>query len=153
MYVLIKCAGFGHVMKGEPVLVIYCESCYKDFQFDTSFAIWAAYDKTNNVSVRTAKTQISLGIRPVWSESSLSAWRKLRPLATDWARGAQPNCWFCHEADHIWSLILKDPMDGLVDGVARSGRETNVSSLFKVFRTIFIMLPNMAISIALCILE
>ena len=43
-------------MKGEPVLVIYCESCYKDFQFDTSFAIWAAYDKTNNVSVRTAKT-------------------------------------------------------------------------------------------------
>ena len=29
-------------------------------------------DKTNNVAVRPAKTQISLGIRPVWSESSLS---------------------------------------------------------------------------------
>ena len=29
------------------------------------------YDKTNNVAVRPAKTQISLGIRPVWSESSL----------------------------------------------------------------------------------
>ena len=29
-----------------------------------------------------AKTQISLGIRPVWSESSLSAWRKLGSLAT-----------------------------------------------------------------------
>ena len=28
-------------------------------------------DKTNQVSVRPAKTQISLGIRPVWSESSL----------------------------------------------------------------------------------
>ena len=27
-----------------------------------------------------AKTQISLGIRPVWSESSLSAWRKLVSL-------------------------------------------------------------------------
>ena len=27
--------------------------------------------------VPPAKTQISLGIRPVWSESSLSAWRKL----------------------------------------------------------------------------
>ena len=27
--------------------------------------------------VRSAKTRISLGIRPVWSESSLSAWRKL----------------------------------------------------------------------------
>ena len=39
-------------------------------------------DKTNNVAVRPAKTQISLGIRPVWSESSLSAWRKLGLLAT-----------------------------------------------------------------------
>ena len=29
-----------------------------------------------------AKTRISLGIRPVWSESSLSAWRKLGSLAT-----------------------------------------------------------------------
>ena len=35
--------------------------------------------------VRPAKTQISLGIRPVWSESSLSAWRNLGPLATHWA--------------------------------------------------------------------
>ena len=32
--------------------------------------------------VRPAKTQISLGIRPIWSESSLSAWRKLWSLAT-----------------------------------------------------------------------
>ena len=35
--------------------------------------------------VRPAKTQISLGIRPVWSESPLSAWRKLGSLATQWA--------------------------------------------------------------------
>ena len=35
--------------------------------------------------VRPAKTQISLGIRPVWSESLLSAWRKLGSLATHWA--------------------------------------------------------------------
>ena len=34
------------------------------------------HDKTNNVAVRPAKTQISLGIRPVCSESSLSAWKK-----------------------------------------------------------------------------
>ena len=32
--------------------------------------------------VRPAKTQISLGFHPVWSEYSLSAWRKLRSLAT-----------------------------------------------------------------------
>ena len=29
------------------------------------------HDKTNKMTVRPAKTQISLGIRPVWSESSL----------------------------------------------------------------------------------
>ena len=50
---------------------------------------WTIYepphDKTNNVAVRPAKTQISLGIRPVWSESSLSARRKLGSLATHWA--------------------------------------------------------------------
>ena len=43
------------------------------------------HDKTNKMSVRPAKTQISLGIRQVWSESSLSAWRKLGSLATRWA--------------------------------------------------------------------
>ena len=37
------------------------------------------------MSARPAKTQISLGIRPVWSESSLSARRKLGSLATPWA--------------------------------------------------------------------
>ena len=43
------------------------------------------HDKTNKMSVRPAKTQISLGIHPVWSESSLSTWRKLGSLATYWA--------------------------------------------------------------------
>ena len=37
------------------------------------------HDKTNNMTVGPAKSQISLGIRPVWSESSLSAWRNLGP--------------------------------------------------------------------------
>ena len=35
--------------------------------------IEARHDKTNKVAVHPAKTQISLGIRPVWSESSLCA--------------------------------------------------------------------------------
>ena len=43
------------------------------------------HDKTNKMTVRPAKTQISLGFRPAWSDSSLSAWRKLGSLATDWA--------------------------------------------------------------------
>ena len=81
--------------------------------------------------VRPAKTQISLGNRPVWSESSLPVWRKFGSLATHWANsedsdqtgrmprrrlqsdGADaqadlnlrwahmPFCWFCHEAAHL----------------------------------------------------
>ena len=70
--------------------------------------------------VRPANTQISLGIRPVWSEFSLSAWRKTGSLATQWAQSedwsdwvdAQADlslrwahrsfCWFCHEAANIY---------------------------------------------------
>ena len=73
--------------------------------------------------MRPAKTQISLGIRPVWSASSVSAWRKLGSLATHWAHsedsvslggctgwsesslGAQSFCWFCHEAAHIQQSV------------------------------------------------
>ena len=43
------------------------------------------HDKTNKMTVGPAMIQISLGIRPVWSESSLSTWRKLGSLATHWA--------------------------------------------------------------------
>ena len=73
------------------------------------------------MSVRPAKTQTSLGIRTVWSESSLSAWRKFGPLATvptestaktlirlggcpGWSEsslGAHSLCWFCHVAAHF----------------------------------------------------
>ena len=34
--------------------------------------IMELHDKTNKVVVRPAKTQISLGICPVWSESSIA---------------------------------------------------------------------------------
>ena len=68
--------------------------------------------------MRTAKTQISLSIRPAWSASSLSAWRKLGSLATHWVHsedsdqtGRMPRliwvfaertfCWFCHVAAHL----------------------------------------------------
>ena len=45
-----------------------------------------AHDKKiTKLHVRPAKTQISLGICPVWSESSLSAWRTAGSLAIHWA--------------------------------------------------------------------
>ena len=47
--------------------------------------IWAASWQTpTRWHVRPAKILISLGIRPVWSESSMSAWWKLGSLATHW---------------------------------------------------------------------
>ena len=81
------------------------------------------HDKTNKMTVRPAKTQISLGIRPVWSESSLCAQRVakdpsfLRADSEDWSDWADvqadlslrwahmPFCWFCHEAAHLFLPI------------------------------------------------
>ena len=54
------------------------------------------HDKTNKIAVRPTKTQLSLGIRPVWSESSLSAWRNLGSLATHWAH--------TEDTDKIWRM-------------------------------------------------
>ena len=66
------------------------------------------------MTVRPAKTQISLGISPVWSESSLCAqWVAKDPsylhadseysdqtdLSLRWSH--MPLCWFCHEAAHF----------------------------------------------------
>ena len=41
--------------------------------------------------VRPTKTQISLGIRLVWSESSLSAWRNIGSSATHWVCSEDPD--------------------------------------------------------------
>ena len=88
------------------------------------FNIKPPYDKTNKMTVRPAKTQISLGIRPVWSESSLCAqWVAKDPsfLHADsedsdqtgrmpmliWVfAGAHISfCWFCHEAAQLFQLL------------------------------------------------
>ena len=61
--------------------------CLVDQVFDiiTQPTIWATTWQNQQSECAPAKTQISLGIRPVLSESSLSAWRNLGPLATYWA--------------------------------------------------------------------
>ena len=56
-------------------LILFCE----DSRHEPSMT------KPTKWHVHPARTQISLGIHPVWSESSLSAWRKLGSLATHWA--------------------------------------------------------------------
>ena len=77
------------------------------------------YDKTNKMTVRPAKTQISLGIPQVWSVFTVHLMGSWGPnvsscgqqrLRSDWAdaqadmslRWAQrPFCWFCHEVAHF----------------------------------------------------
>ena len=51
------------------------------------------------MDVRPAKTQISQGIHPVWSESFMSAWRKLGSLATHWAHSEHWSDWADAHAD------------------------------------------------------
>ena len=51
------------------------------------------------MSVRPAKNQIGLGIRPVWSKSSLSAWRNLGSLATQWVHSEDWSDWADEQAD------------------------------------------------------
>ena len=80
------------------------------------------HDKTNKMSMRPAKTQISLGTRPVWSVFAvrmkkpwvlsypLSAQRRLISLGgcPGWSEsslGAQSFYWFCHVAAHIISAV------------------------------------------------
>ena len=46
-----------------------------------------------------AKTQISLGTLPVWSESSLSTWRKLGSEATHWMHSEDWSDWADANAD------------------------------------------------------
>ena len=55
--------------------------------------------KPTKWSVCPTKTQISLGIHSVWSESSLSAWRKLGSLATYWALSEDWSDWADAQAD------------------------------------------------------
>ena len=49
------------------------------------FCIWAVTWQNQQNGMYAQRRQISLGIRPVWSESSLSSWKKLGSLATQWA--------------------------------------------------------------------
>ena len=86
------------------------------------------HDKTNKMSVRPAKTQISLDIHPVWSVFAVRMKKALvlsYPLSVQWrlirlggcpdwsesSLGAHLFCWFCHVANQMignqTSLLLK----------------------------------------------
>ena len=55
-----------------------------EVDYNCKMHTWAASWQNQQNGMCAQRSQISLGIRPVWSESSLSAWRKLGSLATHW---------------------------------------------------------------------
>ena len=89
--------------------------CYKLCNYHISRLV----TKPKKWPVRPAKTQISLGIHPVWSDPSLCArWVAKDPISlhadsedwSDWADAQadlslrwshMPICWFCHEVAYI----------------------------------------------------
>ena len=52
----------------------------------TASFVWAASWQNLQNGMYAQWTQIILGIRPVWSESSLFTWRSIGSLATHWAQ-------------------------------------------------------------------
>ena len=120
------------VWSGSTLFVCYCRS-RSDWSLDRLprrvcqnnwYSLMSRFmTKLTKRHVHPAKTQISLGICPVWSESLLSAWRKLGSLATHWAHsrlisldgcpgwsesslGAESFRWFCHEAAVLSFFII-----------------------------------------------
>ena len=70
-----------------------CCCCFLFFFFNISRPLYQIktneprHDKTNKMSVRPARTQISLGMRPVWSVFSVhikKAWVLSYPLSAQW---------------------------------------------------------------------
>ena len=55
--------------------------------------LFEPHDKTNKMSVHPAKTQVSLGISPVWSESLLSTVRMKKPCILSYPLSTQRRLW------------------------------------------------------------
>ena len=81
---------------------------WKPFKLRWTWKMSHLMTKPTKWSVRPAKTQIC----PVWSEYSLSAWRKLGSLATRWAHSKDWSDWADAQADlslhwaHVILLVL-----------------------------------------------
>ena len=85
---------------------------------------WATSWQNQHNDFAPSEDSDQLGIHPVWSESSLSAWRNIRSSANYWAHcedwsdwaDAQADlslgwahrsfCWFCHEALQLFIAFV-----------------------------------------------
>ena len=74
-----------------------------------NFTVSHLMTKPTKWPVRPVRTPISLGICPVWSESSLSTWRKLGSLATHWVQSKnsdQANLSLCRAHSHSVGFVM-----------------------------------------------
>ena len=128
---------------GSNQLTRNLHPCWSTNGVRVSYYLSCLMTKPTKWHVRPANTWISLGICPVWSESSLTAWRNFGSLAThcahskawsDWA-DAQADlslrwahtlfCWFHHAAHYpkftvVLSNSNKIKSSNKVSGIAHS---------------------------------
>ena len=107
-------------------------------------------DKTNKLTLRPAKTQISLGIHPVWSESPLHSMgaknpRFLHADSEDWSDwvNAQADlwlcwahrlfCWFCHATAQMRFCLYNTVMHQNLGNLTNSKLKTSLNSKIGIF--------------------
>ena len=71
-----------------------------------------AHDKTYKMACTHSEDLDQLGIRPVWSEYSLYARRKLVSLATSWAHSKDWLCWGLTTRQPLWVILCRLPEKG-----------------------------------------
>ena len=83
-----KCIWFAHLIRDSKFCrsqIWYSKSSSCSIYNVLINLIIEPHHEKQNEHVRRARTQLRLGIRPVWSESSMSALTNLGSLATRWA--------------------------------------------------------------------
>ena len=82
-----------------------------------SFLTWpfCMYNFQRHLNMSRRMKNQQKAFRPVWSESSLSAWRKLRSLATHWAHSEDSDrnglIWvFAGRTCHFVGFVMRQPM-------------------------------------------
>ena len=83
-------------MKGGIWLIAYSCQCLSE-----KLNLSPLMTKPKKWHVHSGKIQISLGVHPVWSESSLSTWRIIGSLATHKANSEDWSDWVDAQAD-LW---------------------------------------------------
>ena len=118
---------------------MYCNDCMSHLM-----------TKPTKWHVRPAKTQISLGIRPIWSESSLSAWRKFgSSCATHWAHsedsdqtGRMPRqIWvFAGRTCHFVGFVMRWLMRKLMVSTRKTGLSSPPRNIMSDYECIYMYL-------------